>query len=381
MGTANVRPSVMLVITKGELGGAQTHLLTLCGALAGRASLLVAIGGPGAESSPLARDLARLGIPVRSVPSLRNSLSPWQVAKATRDLLRVVREVRPDALHAHSAVAGVVTRLAGWLTRIPVIYTVHGFGFKPEAPPVQRALAFAAEWLLAPLTHHMICVSRHEQALARRLPIEVSRTTVVQNALADSAPRALASIQPMRIAMVARFAAPKRPELLVGAAALLRDRLGQEFAVALIGDGPDLGACQDLAQQLELRRIEFVGSVSDVPQRLADHQVFVLASDHEGLPISVLEAMRAGMAIVASDLPGIRELVGPGEEALLVPNDAHAIAEALARIATSRELAASLAAAARRRYERLFTPEKMAESVLALYGQIAVHEPQCSSQI
>ena len=380
MGTLNARPTVMLVITKGELGGAQTHLLTLCGALAGRASLLVAIGGPDAATSPLANDLAKLGVSVRPIPTLRNSLSPWQVARATRDLLRMVREVRPDALHAHSAVAGVVARLAGWLARVPVVYTVHGFGFKPEAPSVQRRMAFAAEWLLAPLTSHMICVSRHEQALAHRLPIGIGRTSVIPNAVPDSAYRAVASTQPMRIVMVARFAAPKRPDLLIRAAALLRDQLGQEVPVTLIGDGPGLAPCQDLALQLALRRIEFVGSVRDVPQRLAAHQVFVLASDHEGLPISVLEAMRAGMAIVASNLPGIRELVGPGEEALLVPNDASAIAGALARIATSRELASSLAAAARRRYERLFTPEKLAESVLALYGQIADHEPQCSSQ-
>lgn len=369
----NVKPKVMVVITKGERGGAQTHLLTLCQALVDRTTMQVVIGGDSADS-PLALSLRPLGVPVQALAKLRNSLSPWTVLVATRELLALIRRDRPEVLHAHSAVAGVVARLAGWIARIPVIYTVHGFGYKAEAPALQRRMAFVAEWLLAPLTRHMVCVSRHEQQLARRLPLSLERSSVIPNAITDTPLRAEASLQPMRAVMVARLASPKRPELLLEAAALLRTSRRIEVPVTLVGHGPDLEKCQALARQLGLEPA-FAGDVEDVPERLATHQVFVLLSDHEGLPISILEAMRAGLAIVASDLPGVRELVRAEEEALLVRNEPSAIAQALVRLHASPELRSLLATRARRRYEALFTPGAMASSVHELYVQIASHEP------
>jgi hypothetical protein len=123
----------MQVITKGEAGGAQTHVLELCRALLGEVRFSAAIGQEG-PNTPLGRSLGSLGIAVEAVPGLGNSLRPWYLLAAVRDLLRLIRVHRPDVLHAHSAVAGVVARIAGKLSQTPVIYTVHGFGFKPQAP-------------------------------------------------------------------------------------------------------------------------------------------------------------------------------------------------------------------------------------------------------
>ena len=366
-------PHVILVITKGETGGAQTHLLSLCAALREQSRLEVVVGGS-AGDSPLASELARLGVPLHVLPTLRNSLSPWSVLRATRDLLRLMRRQQPQLLHAHSAVAGVVVRLAGALLRVPVAYTVHGFGFKPEAPGLQRRVAFIAEWLLAPLTRHMICVSSHERTLAARLPISESRISVVRNGLQDVVARAAPGGRPVRMIMVARFAAPKRHDLLLRALAGARDRQGSELPATLAGDGPHRASCEALAQTLGLQQVSFPGVVLHVPELLAQHHIFALASDHEGLPISIIEAMRAGLPIVASDLPGIRELVRTGTEAVLVPDDADAWAEALERLAASPELRERLGTAARRRYESLFTAQTMAAEVQALYVQIAAHE-------
>lgn len=360
----------MQIITKGETGGAQTHVLALCQALAPQVRFLAVIGGA-TPRSPLGDSLQTLGIPVFALPQLGNSLSPLRLLRAMRALLRLIRQHRPDILHAHSAVAGVVARLAGWLSGTPVVYTVHGFGFKPEAPAQQRRAAWLAEWAMAPLTHHMVCVSEHERALARRLPIAAQRLSVVPNAVADTPARAQPAREPARIVMVARLAHPKRPDLLLEALALLRERLGREVPATLIGGGPDQPALHALAQRLGLQAVEFTGDVDDVPHRLAQHAVFVLVSDHEGLPISIIEAMRAGLPIVASDLPGVRELVQPDRQGLLAANRAEALADALAALVTSDALRARLGQAARQRYEALYTPARMAQAVQALYGQIA----------
>jgi glycosyltransferase involved in cell wall biosynthesis len=364
----------MQVITKGEIGGAQTHVLTLCQALAPRVRFIAAIGGLSPRSA-LGDELEKLGIAVHSLPQLVNSLSPLQVLASIRALLRLMREHQPDVVHAHSSVAGTVARIAGLIAGTPVVYTVHGFGFKPEAPRLQRWAAWMAEWPLARFTNRMICVSEHERRLARKLPIDPDRLRVVLKAVTDTSERACSHDQPVRVVMVARLAPPKRHDLLLQALALLQRQLGDEVPASLIGDGPEGEPCRALARLLNLRAVEFMGDVNDVPRRLAQHQIFVLMSDHEGLPISIIEAMRAGLAIVASDLPGIRELVTDHVHGLLVGNDAQALADALLSLISDPDLRARLGQAARQQYETRFTPTQMAKAVEALYGQIARHEP------
>jgi glycosyltransferase involved in cell wall biosynthesis len=364
----------MQVITKGENGGAQTHLLSLCQALAPRTRFVAAIGGT-APGSALGDELQSLDIPVRWIPQLGNSLSPLLLFAAVRALLHAVREHRPDIIHAHSAVAGVVARIAGYIAGTPVVYTVHGFGFKPETPLLQRLAAWLAESALAPITRQMICVSEHERQLAGRLLIPPRHLCVITNAVADTPERAVPDQQPMRIVMVARHARPKRQDLLLRALFLLRNRLGQEAPVVLVGGGPDLAAHRALASELDLHGVTFTGDVTDVARRLATHSVFVLLSDHEGLPISIIEAMRAGLAIVATDLPGIRELLTHGTNGLLVPNDPAMLTDTLESLAADPALRARLGKAARLRYEDRFTPAPLARAVEALYDQIAPHEP------
>lgn len=365
---------VMQIITKGEVGGAQTHMLALCQALAHKLEFVAVIGG-NEKDAPLAQQLEGLGVPVHRLSQLVNSLAPWRMANAVRALLALLRQHQPDLIHAHSAMAGVVARLAGRLAGVPVVYTVHGFGFKPEAPRIQRYAAWFVEWLLAPLTTHMICVSLREQQLARRLPLAARRLSVIYNTLDDTPERAHPGDEPMRVIMVARFAPPKRQDLVLQALALVRQALGHELPASLVGSGPNLPSQQALAQQLGLQAVTFTGDVDNVPHQLAGHIVFVLMSDHEGLPISVIEAMRAGLAIVASDLPGLRELVMQEQEGLLVANQPEALAQALLTLAASPALRQRLGAAARQRYEAQNQPAHATQAVLSLYGQIAHHEP------
>ena len=361
---------VLLVITKGEIGGAQTHVLALCQALAAQVQFVAAIGGI-EPLSALGAGLASLNVPDCRLPELGNSLSPLRVLLAVRALTLLLRLQQPDVIHAHSAVAGVVARIAGLLANIPVVYTVHGFGFKPDVPRLRRWAAWLAEFALARFTSHMICVSEHERNLARHLLLKRGRVSVIANGVADTPERANPTIDPVNVVMVARLASPKRPDLLLHALARLREQLGHEVSASLIGSGPDLEAHRALARELQLQEVDFTGDVTDVPQRLAQHAIFVLMSDHEGLPISIIEAMRAGLAIVASDLPGVRELLADGQAGLLVPNEAGALAAALARLLSSAPLREQLGKAARAHYEARFTPDKMALPVAALYTQLA----------
>jgi glycosyltransferase involved in cell wall biosynthesis len=356
----------MQVITSGVAGGAQSHLHALCHALAGRVRLCAAIGSQEGRSA-LADRLAALGVETFHLPSLRNSTNPLRLRGAVRDLAALIREQRPDAVHAHSSFAGAAARIAAHRCGVPAVYTVHGFGFKPEARPVVREMAWLGEALLAPWTDHMICVSKHEATLAARLPFAPKSISVIPNGLPDVPWRAQPQLQRASVAMVARLAAPKRADLLLDALALLADRPSTH----IIGDGPLREQLEAKARALGLAQAEFAGDVDDVPQRLARHGIFVLLSDHEGMPISIIEAMRAGLAIVATRLPGIEEMVTHEESALLVDNEPGRVRDALARLVADPVLRARLGQAARARYERDFDARAMADKVLAVYGAAA----------
>lgn len=357
----------MQVITSGVAGGAQSHLHALCHALAGRVQLCAAIGSPDGRSA-LGERLASLGVATFHLPALRNSTNPLRLRGAARELQRLIREQRPDIVHAHSSFAGAAARIAAHGCGVPAVYTVHGFGFKPEARPLVREMAWLGEAMLAPWTDHMICVSRHEATLARRLPVAPKSISVIPNGLPDVPWRAQPQDQPPSVVMVARLAAPKRADLLIGALALL----AQRPTAHIVGNGPMRDRLEAQVRTLHLEGcVRFTGDVDDVPQRLARHGIFALLSDHEGMPISIIEAMRAGLAIVATRLPGIEEMVTHDESALLVDNRPQAVSDALARLLADPALRARLGAAARARYESEFDARAMADRVLAVYRTVA----------
>ena len=364
-----VKPHVMLVITKGEAGGAQSHVLALCEALVAQVRFTLVIGGPDAPSW-LGDQLKGLGIPVLALPALQETLLPWRVWPAWQGLIDLIDTHAPDVVHAHSAMAGLVVRMTRAHLDVPVLYTVHGFGFKPQVPWVRRQMASLAERALARWTTQMVCVSQHERELAYQLPIAHERVHVIPNGIAHlKAPLDTAWHDIPHLIMVARMKSPKRHDVLLHALAQVRDKLGHELHVTFVGDGPFRSQYVAQAEQLGLHKVTWAGEITHVAPLLAEHDVLVLLSDHEGMPITVLEAMRAGLTIVASDLPGIREQVIAGQEALLVANNADAVAEQLLRLAQEPYLRKRLGKAAQQAFESAFTVDRMAQRVLSLYAQ------------
>lgn len=368
---------VVLVITKGEVGGAQTHVAELCGALRDRCEFLVLIGGP--HESPLRGTLTAMGIPVESVGELSNKVTPRSLIANVRRVAECARSWGADVIHVHSSVASVVGRVAGRLSGIPVVYTVHGFAFKPEFPTSLRLFAFVGETLLAPFSKHVICVSPAERELALRLGVSNSRVSVIANGISDSPLRADPSGEPPTVIMVARMAFQKRHDLLLEALTALRTRDVALPRTLLAGDGPLGAGLRDAAAASGLSCVTFCGDLSDIAATLAQSQLFVLLSRYEGHPISVIEAMRAGLPILASDLPAMRGLISDGVEGMLTSDDPDQIAAALERLIRDPVLRGRMGAAARRRYECEFSAASMAEQVAKVYGE-AVRQPDSDLQ-
>jgi len=359
------RPRVAYVITNTEIGGAQSHVADLLRALRGRIDATLLAGGNG----PLFAAAQAAGAETVRLSLLDNAMSVFKAIATLRQLKAALRRVAPDLIHVHSAKAGALGRVAAWMLGIPVVYTVHGFAFKPAAPLVRRVASRIAEWCLAPLTTRLICVADTERALAAALPVPASRVSVIHNGIPDTGLRAEPGNPLRRIVMVARFAAPKRPDIVIRAFA--RANLA-DCELVIAGDGPTRAAMRALADELAPGRISLPGNIDDIASLLASAQMFVLASDHEGLPVSILEAMRAGLPVVASDLPGVREEFGEefgtASAGMLVPgNDEGAMAEALIALANDPSRRAAMGQAARARWSEAFGVESMAEATWQVY--------------
>jgi len=355
------RPRVAYVITNTEIGGAQSHVADLLRALRGRIDATVLAGGNG----PLFAAAQATGAETVQLSLLDNAMSVFKAMATLRQLKAALRRVAPDLIHVHSAKAGALGRVAAWMLGVPVVYTVHGFAFKPAAPLPRRMASRIAEWCLAPLTTRLICVADTERALAAGLPVPAARLSVIHNGIPDTPMHAEPGSPLRRIVMVARFAAPKRPDIVIRAFA--RANLA-DCELVIAGDGPTRAAMRALADELAPGRISLPGNIDDIAGLLASAQIFVLASDHEGLPVSILEAMRAGLPVVASDLPGIREEFGAAPAGLLVPvNDEAAMAAALTALAGDPSRRAAMGQSARARWSEAFGVESMAEATWQVY--------------
>ncbi len=358
---------IALVITRSDVvGGAQVHVFELARALiAAGHPCAVFVGGDG----PFIDQLRAASIPVWPQPHMLRALDPIAELRGLRDLVTSLRAFAPDLVSTHSTKAGWLGRLAARALAIPAVVTAHGWLLTPGSlEPWQRA-AWIAERGLAPLARRVIAVSDYDRRLAlehRVVPPATLR--VVHNALPDVPEplRARPWLTPPTLIAVARFEAPKDPLTLIAALDRLR---AHAWSCELIGDGPMRPEIERAIAEADLgTRVHLRGTCDDVPRRLAEAQIFVLPTEREGFPISILEAMRAGLPVVASAVGGIAEAVlSEHTGALVPPSDPAALAAALEPLICDGALRRAQGLAGRQRYLDEFSFAPHLRRIWAVY--------------
>jgi glycosyltransferase involved in cell wall biosynthesis len=361
---------IVYAITRADaVGGASVHVRDLASAMLARGNqVLVLIGGTG----PVTDELAAAGVPFRPLAHLRRSISPWNDTRAVWEVAAALREFRPDLVSAHTAKAGWTARAACARLGIPAIYTPHGLSVGSRAKAPLRMMVLLAERAAGRWNQDVVCVCEAERqlALANRIaPPE--RLHVIHNGVRDVAPelRASPAGAPCRVVSVARFEEPKDHGGLLVAMSGLRDL---DWELELVGDGPLEKNCRALAARLGIAdRVRFLGYQRDPAPALARAGLFVLSSRSEALPRSVLEAMRAGLPIVASAVGGLPELVDNGSNGVLIPNsDAEGLELAIREMIVDGEARKARGRASRAVYEARFRFELMLEKTAALYESV-----------
>lgn len=357
---------ILHVITRADLGGAQRHLLDLLSGLRADFNVEAAMGEEGYFSD----SVRELGLPVHIVPSLVQPLSVTKDARALFELIQLIRRRKPDLVHAHTSKAGVIGRAAARLTGTPSIFTAHTWCFAEGTSLKWKLLGTPAEKVAARCCRFIINVSAANRELALRNGIApADKLVTIHNGVPDEPHRAQpCGGGPVRIVMVARFVQQKAQDDLLRALSGINAALEVVFA----GDGPLRSQAEALAGQLRIAdRVHFLGERRDIAELLASAHIFALPTHWEGFPLSVLEAMRAGLPVVASDVGGIREAVVTGETGLLVrPESVEEFRGALMQLIEQPALRGQMGAAGRARFERNFTFSAMCAKTVAIYNAV-----------
>lgn len=361
---------IAYIITRSDaIGGAQIHVRDMAASLRSRGhQSVVGVGGDG----PFVGLLREAGIDCEALPHLVRSIRPVSDARAICEMTRFLRRHRPDIVSLHSSKAGWLGRIAAWWERIPVIFTAHGWAFTEGIPSGRRAVYYALERLSPCKTPVVITVSQHDRDLAIRLGIMPSDRLVCIHNGSGEIPDTLRGNprkSPPIVTMVGRLDEQKNPELLVRALGSLGD---VEWSLELIGDGPGKNRVATLARQVGvMNRVHLLGARNDVAACLARSQIFALSSNWEGFPRTIIEAMRAGLPVIATSVGGVAEAVKHNETGLVVPRRSEeALSSALLKLLTNPALRAEMGAAGRRRYEEHFRLETMVSRTLSEYERL-----------
>lgn len=363
-----------LVTRSDTIGGSHIHVRDLAKALGENGNdVTIFIGGSG----PLLKYFKDFGLNITNIPSLKRNISPINDLKAFFHIKRELKRFGPDIISTHSSKAGFLGRLAANQLKIPVLFTAHGWSFTSGKNSTRRFLYKSLEKIVAPKTDRLITVSDYDKKLAlEHLPIPPEKVMTIHNGMPDNDESFRADTgreNPVHIVMIARFDHQKdHLELLEAVHSI------QNIHLHFVGDGPLISIVKEKAREYNiLDQITFWGRLESVDEVLAKGQIFALISNWEGFPRSTLEAMRAGLPTVVSDVGGAAEALEHKRTGYVVTKgDIDGLRTAIKELVQDPERRKEMGNAARKRYENFYTFETMYKRTFDVYQEVLNANPK-----
>lgn len=358
--------NLLLVADSLNVGGAERHVVSLASALAQQGhSVTIACSREGALA-PLAE---QAGVSVR--PLLHHLVKRRLSTEFAWKLARLIRQSRFDLVHAHMYASAAASACATLGTGIPLVLTEHS-----EAKWRSRYACWCSRWLYH-RAKHIIAVSKGiRHRLIEQDGVPYDRVSVIMNALSTT-PEPSPRIQPILpvelrngplVGLVARLQPEKGVKYFLEAAAHILQCLPQVHFLVM-GDGPLRQELQAYAEQLGVQEhLHFLGFRLDARDLIGFLNVLVVPSLTEGTPVVTVEAMTAGIPVVASAVGGIPEQIRDEIEGLLVPpGDSVALGEAVLRLLKNPAWSQQLGMAGRQRALSQFSFATMLQQIEAVY--------------
>ncbi len=376
---------ILRIIARLNIGGPALQAITLSAELGDGFQTLLVAGVPDKGEGSF-DDQARAQVKdVVFIQELSRPLHPLRDAIAFFKICLLIRRFKPDIIHTHTAKAGTLGRLAGILMRVPVmIHTFHGNVFHGYFSRTHTRMFLGIERFLARRTDAIVAISdTQKNDLTNRYKVAgADRVRVVPLGFAlEAFLNAGAAAGELRgelgaardtviVGIVGRLVEIKNIAMFLEAAALIKK---QEPKVPLlfvvVGDGHLRKALEEKARALGIKDcVVFLGWRNDIPAITASFDIAVLCSLNEGTPVSLIEAMAAGKAVVATDVGGVRDVVQDKLTGELVPSgDVNAFAETIRKLINNESLRAQYGRSAQRAAAQRFTKERLIRDITALY--------------
>jgi glycosyltransferase involved in cell wall biosynthesis len=384
------RVRVLRVIARLNVGGPALHVSYLTKGLTERGydTILVAgqVGGTEGSMEYASREL---DVEPHLLSPLRRDISAWSDSAAVFQLRDLIRSYRPHIVHTHTAKAGTVGRTAAAIARVPeppiVVHTFHGHVLRGYFGAAQTAVFRGIERSLARRTDRLVAVSPEvrddliaqriappEKFEVIRLGLDLDRRATPDRSEAAAMRARLGVLDSsLLIAWLGRMTEIKRVDDLLTAFAMLRDR-GVDAHLALAGDGPLRLQLEGLARELGISdRAHFIGLQQEVAALYGAADVVALTSRNEGTPVTLIEGLAAGTAVVSTDVGGVRDVVRDGETGLLVEaGDTDGIASAFERLGADPTFRQALGDAGRVDVRARYSVERLLGDVDDLYRRL-----------
>lgn len=374
--SSNGKPIRVLMVVESSAGGTGRHILDLSQGLVRRGcEVHLLYSTVRIDKTFIDRLAAMQHLHATPLP-MRKSIHASDVA-VVRAVRKYLSSEGPfDVIHGHSSKGGAIARLAALGTGVPAFYTLHGLIMvDPSLALWKRVFYFIIELGLSFRTARIIAVSPEEARAAVRIGLGRSRVVLVPNGIdrPTLAPRATARAalrfcdKDIVIGFVGRLVDQKAPEVLIDAFALAAG-VEEHLRLVIVGSGPlEVALRERAARRGVAERVRWLAE-RDAREVLAAMDVFALSSRKEGLPYVVLEAMAAGLPVVATSSAGVEILVESGVNgAVVATGQAPAFAAALLELAGDADRRARYGRASHERVAR-FTVDRMVEGTLESYG-------------
>lgn len=366
---------ILYLVTQSEWGGAQRYIFDLANYLkTENYEVAVAAGG----NQELHTKLDENRIKSYRLKNLVRKISPTKDLKAYFEIKKLLKQIQPDVLHLNSSKAGVIGAIAGKHAGVKkIIYTVHGFVFNEPMPVWKKAFYLWAEKFSAKYKNKLICVSEFDKQSGIDNKIAPAEKLItIHNGIdqlnfldSQTAKKNLNLPSNTIIGTVANFYVTKGLNYLIQAAKIVT-RENQNVIFAVIGDGEQRELLESEIKELNLQNnFILLGQKEKAWQYLPAFDVYVCSSVKEGFPFAILEAMKAGLPVVTTDVGGIPEIINNQNGLLVKPADPKALAESLNSLLKNKNLAERLANQAKIEVEQKFSLKKMIEETKKVYQQ------------
>ncbi len=381
------RKKILYVVTKSVWGGAQKYVFDLASNLSkDRFEVAVAAGGTG----PLFDKLYEAGIRTIIIPGLQRDVNLIKEILSLWRLLKIFIREKPDIIHLNSTKAGglgataaKLASLAAGRSKSLVFFTVHGWGFKEDRPLPTRALILFISWFSSLFQDKIICIDTADLRTAQKFipkrklalifngigPIDFLGRDEARKFFSEKVGRSI-SKETVLIGANAELIKNKGLAYLIDAISrrnLYGDYRG--FISIVIGQGEDKDKLQEQINSLNLQNsLYLAGFVPDAKRYLKAFNIFVLPSLKEGLPYTIMEAMAAGLPVVATNVGGIPDLLEHKKTGLLIaPKDVRALAEAIQALIQNKKMREELGSEAQKTVETKFILRDMVVKTMACY--------------